>query len=332
MIRYALGRILAAIPILLGVATIVFFLLSLAPGDPTSIYFGPGMSPEAMDQVRRNLGLDDPLLIRYGRWLLAFLQGDFGYSLAAGMPARARILAALPNTILLAGVALLLAFLIGIFLGVVQAIRQNSWVDTTLSVVALFFYSMPSFWLAIMLILIFGVGARNLWDWPFSFPPSGITSAGYDLLSPWDQLKDRIHHLVLPALSLTLVLAAGVSRYVRTSMLEVLHQDYIRTARAKGLSESRVILKHGLRNALIPVVSLFGLYFPFLLSGAVFVEYVFAWPGMGKLMVDSVLSRDYPVVLAGTFFFGGMVVLGNLLADLLYGVVDPRIRQGGRRG
>lgn len=332
MIRYALGRILAAIPILLGVATIVFFLLSLAPGDPTSIYFGPGMSPEAMDQVRRNLGLDDPLLIRYGRWLLAFLQGDFGYSLAAGMPARARILAALPNTILLAGVALLLAFLIGIFLGVVQAIHQNSWVDTTLSGAALFFYSMPSFWLAIMLILIFGVGARNLWDWPFSFPPSGITSAGYDLLSPWDQLKDRIHHLVLPALSLTLVLAAGVSRYVRTSMLEVLHQDYIRTARAKGLSESRVILKHGLRNALIPVVSLFGLYFPFLLSGAVFVEYVFAWPGMGKLMVDSVLSRDYPVVLAGTFFFGGMVVVGNLLADLLYGVVDPRIRQGGRRG
>lgn len=332
MIRYALGRILAAIPILLGVATIVFFVLSLAPGDPTSIYFGPGMSPEAMEQVRRNLGLDDPLLIRYGRWLLAFLQGDFGYSLAAGMPARARILAALPNTILLAGVALLLAFLVGIFLGVVQAIRQNTWVDATLSGAALFFYSMPSFWLAIMLILIFGVGARNLWDWPFSFPPSGITSAGYDLLSPWDQLKDRIHHLVLPALSLTLVLAAGVSRYVRTSMLEVLHQDYIRTARAKGLPESRVILKHGLRNALIPVVSLFGLYFPFLLSGAVFVEYVFAWPGMGKLMVDSVLSRDYPVVLAGTFFFGGMVVLGNLLADLLYGVVDPRIRQGGRRG
>jgi len=332
LIRYALGRILAAIPILLGVATIVFFVLSLAPGDPTSIYFGPGMSPEAMDQVRRNLGLDDPLLIRYGRWLLAFLQGDFGYSLAAGMPARARILAALPNTILLAGVALLLAFLVGIFLGVVQAIRQNTWVDAVLSGTALFFYSMPSFWLAIMLILVFGVGARNLWDWPFSFPPSGITSAGYDLLSPWDQLKDRIHHLVLPALSLTLVLAAGVSRYVRTSMLEVLHQDYIRTARAKGLSESRVILKHGLRNALIPVVSLFGLYFPFLLSGAVFVEYVFAWPGMGKLMVDSVLSRDYPVVLAGTFFFGGMVVLGNLLADLLYGVVDPRIRQGGRRG
>ena len=332
MIRYALGRILAAIPILLGVATIVFFVLSLAPGDPTTIYFGPGMSPEAMDQVRRNLGLDDPLLIRYGRWLLAFLQGDFGYSLAAGMPARARILAALPNTILLAGVALLLAFFIGIFLGVVQAIRQNTWVDAVLSGAALFFYSMPSFWLAIMLILIFGVGARNLWDWPFSFPPSGITSAGYDLLSPWDQFKDRIHHLVLPALSLTLVLAAGVSRYVRTSMLEVLHQDYIRTARAKGLPESRVILKHGLRNALIPVVSLFGLYFPFLLSGAVFVEYVFAWPGMGKLMVDSVLSRDYPVVLAGTFFFGGMVVLGNLLADLLYGVVDPRIRQGGRRG
>jgi len=332
LIRYALRRTLGAIPLLLGVATIVFFLLSLAPGDPTSIYFGPGMSPEAIDQVRRNLGLDAPLLLRYGRWLLAFLQGDFGYSFVSGMPARDRILAALPNTLILAFGALVLAFLVGTGLGVIQAVHQRSWVDSSLSGLALIFYSMPSFCLAILLIYVFSVGAGTLWHWPFSFPASGVTSTGYEFLTPWGQLKDRIHHLVLPTLSLTLVLAAGIARYVRASMLEVLQQDYIRTARAKGLSEVRVILKHALRNALIPVVSLFGLYFPFLLSGAVFVEVVFAWPGMGKLMVDSILGRDYPVVLAGTFLFGAMVVLGTLLADLLYGVVDPRIREGERHG
>ena len=143
---------------------------------------------------------------------------------------------------------------------------------------------------------------------------------------PWAQLKDRIHHLVLPGLTLTLIMAGGVARYVRTSMLEVIRQDYIRTARAKGLSESRVILKHGLRNGIIPIVTLFGVYFPFLLSGTVLIEYVFAWQGMGQLMVESIHRRDFPVVLAGTFLFGATVVLGNLLADLLYGVVDPRIR------
>ena len=178
--------------------------------------------------------------------------------------------------------------------------------------------------------LVFSVGAGGVWDWPFSFPASGVTSSGYDLLSPMGKLLDRAQHIALPLLALTLVLAGGISRFVRTSMLEVIHQDYIRTARAKGLSEREVILKHALRNALIPVVSLLGLYLPLLLSGAVFVEVVFAWPGMGKLMVDAISSRDYPIVLAGTFLFGTMVILGNLIADILYGVVDPRIRQGGR--
>lgn len=332
MTRYALRRALEAIPILLGVATIVFFILSLAPGDPASVYFGPGISPEAMEQLRQNLGLDDPLLVRYGRWLSAFLTGDFGYSLAAGMPVRDRLAAALPNTLVLAFGALVLAFLAGIVLGVIQAVRQYSLLDSTLSVLALFFYSMPSFWLAIMLILVFSVGAGSMWEWPFSLPASGITSSSHHAMGPLEQVTDRVRHLILPTLSLFLVLAAGIARYVRSSMLEVLHQDYIRTARAKGLRESTVIVKHALRNALIPVVSLFGLYFPFLLSGTVFVEYVFAWPGMGRLMVDSILMRDYPVVLAGTFIFGAMVVVGNLLADLLYGVVDPRIRQGGRHG
>jgi len=329
LISYALRRLLTAIPLMLGVATIVFVVLSLAPGDPSNMYFGPGMSPETLVRIRRDMGLDDPLLIRYFRWLFAFLRGDFGYSFFSGMPVSRRILAALPNTFLLASVSLLLSFLVGILLGVVQAVRQYSLLDSALSTGALFFYSMPSFWLAIMLMLVFSVNARD-WGWPLVFPVSGVTSTGYDLLGPFDQFKDRAIHLALPVLSLTLVLAAGVARYVRAGMLDVIRQDYIRTARAKGLSEARVIFKHALRNGLIPVVTLFGLSFPFLLSGTVFIEYVFSWPGMGKLLVDSILQRDYPVVLAGTFLFGGMVVLGNLLADLLYGVVDPRIRQGAR--
>ena len=331
MIFYALKRVLTAIPLLLGVATLVFFILSLAPGDPASFYLTPGMSLETMEQIRRNMGLDGPLLVRYLRWLGSFLQGNFGFSSLAGMPVRDSILAALPNTLILASVSLALSFALGILLGVIQAVRQYSLLDSVLSAGALFFYSMPSFWLAIMLILVFNVYAGSVWDWPIVFPASGVGSPNHDLLGPWAQLWDRAMHLALPALSLTLVMTAGIGRYVRASMLEVLHQDYIRTARAKGLTEARVILKHALRNALIPVATLFGLYFPFLLSGAVFIEVVFSWPGMGRLLVDSILAGDIPVVLALTFFFGSAVVVGNLLADLLYGVVDPRVRQGERR-
>jgi peptide/nickel transport system permease protein len=272
------------------------------------------------------MGLDDPLMVRYVKWLFSFLQGDFAYSFTYGMPVRDRILAALPNTLVLASAALVVSFTMGILIGVVQAIRQNTLVDGLLSGVTLFFYSIPSFWLALMLILIFSVGAGALWNWPVSFPVSGVADPGADLFSPWEQFTDRIHHLVLPTLTLSLILTGGIARYVRSSMLEVIRQDYIRTARAKGLPESRVIFRHALRNALIPVVTLFGVYFPFLLSGTVLIEYVFAWPGMGQLMVESINARDLPVVLAVTFLFGVMVVVGNLLADVLYGVVDPRIR------
>ncbi|MFH1764599.1 MAG: ABC transporter permease [Gemmatimonadota bacterium] len=324
MLAFTLRRSLAAIPLILGVATLVFIVLSLAPGDPSLIYLRPGVSPEVLEQIRRTMGLDDPLLIRYGKWLLAFLQGDFGYSYSAGMPVRARVLAALPHTLILASGALFLSFLIGVLVGVVQAVKQGSLLDSVLSGVTLFFYSMPSFWLAMMLIMVFSVG---VWGWSPAFPVSGSASPGADLLGFWGQFKDRLHHLVLPTLTLTLILAGGVARYARTSILEVLRQDYIRTARAKGLPESRVILKHALRNGLISIVTLFGVYFPFLLSGAVLIEVVFAWPGMGQLMLESIYRRDFPVVLAGTFLFGVMVVLGNLLADLLYGVVDPRIRE-----
>jgi len=314
--------------LLLGVATLVFLAMALAPGDAADIYVQPGMPPEVIEQIRHRFGLDASLPVQYGRWLAAFVQGEMGYSHSYSMPVAQRLRTALPNTLLLASMALVLAFLVGTVVGVVQAVKQNSALDGALSFLTLFFYSMPSFWLALMLILIFSVGAGVWWDWPVSFPASGLASPGADLLGPWDRLLDRIHHLVLPVTTLTLLLAGGVARYVRASMLDVVRQDYIRTARAKGLPESKVILKHALRNGLIPVVTLVGSYFPLLLSGAVLVEYVFSWPGMGQVMVESIHRRDMPVVMAGTVLFGAMVVVGNLMADLLYGVVDPRIRDG----
>jgi peptide/nickel transport system permease protein len=323
---YLLKRLLGAIPLVLGIATIVFFVIHLSPGDPVSIYASPGVSPEVLERMRTNMGLDRPVHERYVHWMGAMLRGDFGVSFTHNQPVRDVIVRMLPNTLVLSATALALGFLVGIVVGVVQAIRQNSTLDGGLSVATLFVYSMPSFWLALMLILVFSLYARTVWGWPVWFPASGMVSVDHAEMGSWEQLLDRGRHLVLPASSLALILAAGVARYTRGSMLEVIRQDYIRTARAKGLPERSVILKHALRNALIPVVTLLGLYLPVLLSGTVVIETVFAWPGMGKLMVDSVFQRDYPVVMAGAFIFALMVVVGNLMADLLYAVVDPRVR------
>lgn len=326
MIRYLARRLLGAIPLVLGIATIVFFLVNLAPGDPTMYVLSPGMTPEVVEQMRANYGLDQPVHIRYVKWMGAALTGDFGTSHMHNRPVLDVLLTFLPNTLLLSACALGLAFLVGIVVGTMQAVRQYSLMDQGMSVVMLFFYSMPSFWLALMLILMFSLFARNVWDWPIWFPASGMTSVDYEFLTLGGKLRDRIMHLVLPTVSLALVLAAGIARYMRGSMLEVIRQDFVRTARAKGLPERSVIFKHALRNALIPIITLLGLYIPVLFSGTVFIEYVFAWPGMGKTLVDAITGRDYPLVMAGTFFFAVMVVMGNLIADVLYAVVDPRIR------
>ena len=326
MTRYAIRRLIGAVPLILGIITLVFFVLHLAPGDPSLLYLSRNMSPESLEHVRRSMGLDDPVLIRYVKWLTGVLRGDFQYSLALDRPALDVVLELLPNTILLTATAMCGAFAVGILVGVFQAVRRRSPVDSLLSVVTLFFYSMPSFWLAIMMVLTFSLFARNVWDWPFWLPASGIHSPDYEFLTGLERLVDTARHLVLPATTLALVLAAGVARYVRSSMLEVMQQDFVRTARAKGLPERTVIFKHMLRNALLPVITLLGLYLPFLFSGAVLVETVFAWPGMGLLVVESIGRRDYPVVMAASLIFAGMVVLGNLIADLLYGLADPRIR------
>ena len=276
--------------------------------------------------MRANYGLDQPIPIRYVKWLGSMLTGDFGHSSSYARPTIDVVLEVVPNTLLLSGCALFFAFLFGIVLGALQAVRQYSAMDSTLSVVLLFFYSMPSFWLALMLSLALSLFARNVWEWPLWFPASGMHSNDYDLLPFFAQVKDLLWHLVLPTLSLALVLTAGIARHMRGSMLDVIRQDYVRTARAKGLPESSVIFKHALRNAAIPIVTLLGLYIPVLLSGSVLIEEVFAWPGMGRLMVGAISSRDYPVVMACSFVFAILVVLGNLLADVLYAVVDPRIR------
>jgi peptide/nickel transport system permease protein len=327
VIGYLLRRLLGAIPLMLGILTIIFFVIHLAPGDPTARFFNPNVAPEVIEQMRRNLGLDQPLHIQYFKWLKSFLTGNFGYSFGQMRPISEILGETLWNTLQLTLISLVVIFVLGMLIGIVQAVRQYSLADNVLTFLALFFYSMPSFWLALMLILVFSLKASQ-WGWPvwLQLPASGMTSVGVEYLPAGERLWDRIQHLILPAIALGIGSAAGVARYMRGSMLEVIHQDFIRTARAKGLSERAVIFKHALRNALIPIITLLGLYLPFLLSGAVLVETIFAWPGMGRLIVDAIFQRDYPLVMATSFVIAAIVVLGNLLSDVLYAVVDPRIR------
>ena len=328
MIAYAGRRLLQAIPLVLGILTLIFVLMQLAPGDPTAIYINPNVSPEVIEQLKENWGLNEPIHVQYFRWMKSFLSGDFGYSYSQHRKITAVLADRIPNTLVLSGASLILIFTIGIAVGIVQAVRQYSLLDNVLTFAALFIYSMPSFWLAMMLILAFAYKADMISWWPdwLTFPVSGMTSISYESLGFWGKLGDRLHHLVLPSIALGVSSAAAVARYMRSSMLEVIRQDYIRTARAKGLSERTVILKHALKNALLPIITLFGLYIPFLLSGAVLVEFVFSWPGMGSTIVNAISQRDYPLVMATSFLFAVMVVIGNLIADLLYAAIDPRIR------
>jgi peptide/nickel transport system permease protein len=322
---YIARRLIGAVPLVLGIATIIFFVVNLAPGDPTALFFQQGVPPEILEQVRRNFGLDQPLHVRYWRWMVAFFTGDFGYSYAHARPVMDIIRETLPPTLILAGSTLVLIFLLGVLTGVLQAVRQHGPVDRGLSVVSLFFYSMPSFWLGLMLMLLFSLKAHE-WGWPIALPPTGMTSVDYEFMTFGERVVDRLRHLVLPVGTLSLVMAAGIARYTRGQMLEVIRQDYIRTARAKGLPEWRVVMKHALRNSLLPVITLLGLYLPLLFSGSVFVEVIFSWPGMGRVIVDAIFQRDYPLVMATSFIFAMVVVLGSLLADILYAVADPRIR------
>jgi peptide/nickel transport system permease protein len=323
----SLRRPLAALATVLLVLTVTFAGLHLAPGDPVRLYLGPEASHATADAMRRQLGLDRPLILQYAGWLGRFVRGDWGTSIAQHRAVTAVLFAALGPTVLLAGCSLVLTYLLGIGIGAFQAARRRSAWDSVLTVITTGFQAVPAYVLALGLVLLFAYAAA-LWRWPaaLQLPAMGSESIGAALLTPAQRLADRLRHLALPAVTLAAIGAAGLARYVRGATIEALRQPAVRTARAKGLGASRVLRHHALRNALVPVITLGGLQLPALFSGVVFVETIFAWPGMGRVMVTAVQARDYPVVMAATAVFSALVVLGNLLADALSAWADPRLR------
>jgi peptide/nickel transport system permease protein len=316
-------RLAASIAIVFTVITLTFFIVHLARGSPCGPDQEQPLPPEVCASLIRRFGLDQPLWVQYVKYLQALGRGDLGESLRLHRPVADALADALPRTFVLALAALLIDFSLGLALGVYQAVRERRFADIALGNVALFVNSMPTFWLGLVLLLVFA-------QWLHWFPPGGLSDPVLcpRLDSPFC-LLNFLWHLALPALTLGLVGAAATARYQRAAMLEVIRQDYVRTARAKGLGERRVLLVHALRNALLPFITLFGLSFPFLLTGAVLIETVFSWPGMGRLAVNAILQRDYPVVTAAALVASAMVVFGNLLADVLYAGADPRIRVPG---
>lgn len=311
MTRYIIRRILLIIPVLFGASLLVFIALRLAPGDPATALAGEQATPELVAQIRKDMGLDQPLPVQYVIYVAKLLQGDWGKSTKTNSPVLDEILRRLPNTITLAVSSLTLAALVGILLGVLASIKPYSWIDGGSMTLALLGVSMPVFWLGLMLMVFFAVVLPR-WlglSGPI-FPPTGSGT--------WQ-------HLVMPTITLAANSMAILARMTRATMLEVLRQDYVRTARAKGLRERGVIFRHALRNALIPVVTIMGLQFGILLSGAVLTETVFAWPGIGRLLVDSISYRDYPMVQGIILFIAMGFTFVNLAVDILYAFLDPRI-------
>ena len=315
MARYALRRVLQAMPLLLGITLGIFLLIRLVPGGPLSAYEGnPDVTPQDLARLRQQLGLDAPLPVQYVRWLGHLGRGDLGWSLVTHRPVTSMIAERLGNTAYLMGLALALTFAIALPAGIISARRQYSWFDHAVTTMSFAGFSMPTFWSGLLAILVFSVWLRWL-------PAGGMYTVGEAF-----SLADRLRHLVLPLGILTLFSAARYTRYLRASMLEVLGQDYIATARAKGLGERVVIQKHALKNATIPVVTIVALDLPQLFSGALITETMFSWPGMGRLFWEATLRLDYPVLMAVMTVSATLVVLFNLAADLAYGFLDPRIR------
>ena len=315
-----LRRALSGLAVVLGVLTLMFFLLRLAPGDPARLLVGPAATAGQVEAQRHALGLDRPLARQYGTWLGRFVRGDWGTSIATGRPVRGVLAEAWPATIRLVGLSLVLSYLLGIVVGVVQATRGGG-LDTALSVLSVTLFALPGYWLGLMLVMLFTYRARAL-------PAFGAAGFDADFLTGWERVADRLRHLALPLLTLTVIGAGGTARYVRGAMLDVAGAPFVAIARAKGLSPAAVAVRHVFRNALIPVLTLLGLSLPALFSGAVFIEAIFAWPGVGRVLVEAVQARDYPVVMAATAVSAVLVVLGNLLAELLVGWADPRAAVG----
>ncbi|ALP88743.1 ABC transporter permease [Clostridium butyricum] len=318
MIQYTVKRILKMIPILIVISIIIFGIINLAPGDFVDGKVNPNMTAEKVEQLKEIYGLDKPLPVRYINWAKGAIKGDFGDSLRYQQPVTSVINGYVWNSFYLAGTSFILCLIIAIPLGIISATKQYSIFDKTITVLSFIGISLPSFFVALVSIKLFSL---NL-GW---FPIGGMTSAG-STATGMTNFIDILKHMFLPVFSLTAIQFGTLVRYVRTSMLEVIQQDYIRTARAKGLKEKVVIYKHALRNGLIPVVTFIGLSIPGLFAGAIITETIFVWPGIGRIGYEAILNRDYTLLMGFNMFMAIMTLLGNLLSDILYAVVDPRIK------
>lgn len=314
MAGYIVRRLLATIPVLFGLTVIVFLIMAMIPGDPATAILGAFATPDNVARLNRELGLDQPLLQQYLTWLGNLLEGDFGRSYSLNRPVLDEVVERLNATLILAGAALVLCSLLGILAGILSAVRQYGWTDRVLTFLVLIGISMPSFWLGLLLIVVFAVQLRWL-------PASGM----YAIYGGGD-LPDLLAHLLLPMVTLAVVATGVIARLTRASMLEVLRQDYIRTARAKGLTERQVIYKHAFKAALVTVIPVIGIQAGFVLGGAVYIETVFQWPGIGRMLVNAIATRDILLVQGGVLVVATCYVLLNLLADLAQTLLDPRLK------
>lgn len=316
MARYIQRRIVIGIPILLTISVMIFGLLRLTPGDPIDFYLPPDfpVAPETREALRRQLGLDRSLPLQYVYWLREAVRGNLGVRMKTNEPVAEAIARRIGPTLLLMGTSMLIGITVGVVLGVLTAVRQYSWLDNVLSMFAFLGISMPVYLAGLLGLYLLALRV----DW---FPAGGFSTPG-EPFSVWD----RLHHLLLPAAIIAMNYVASTMRYTRSAMLEVLGQDYIRTARAKGLGEQTVVGFHALRNALLPVVTIIGTYVPNVLGGAVFIESIFAWPGMGRLFIEGIEARDYPLIMGLTLILAIVILVANLLTDVAYAVIDPRIR------
>ncbi len=321
MTRYALRRLAESLPLLLVVSALVFGLLQASPGSPLAqLERDPTITQADIQRLADARGLNDPWLVQYGRWLAGAVRGDLGTSLQTGRPALTELFERIPNTIVLVGVAFLVTLLIAIPIGVLSAVRQYSFFDNLVTTLTFMGQSIPIFWLGLLLILVFYVGLSNPFTGGPLFPAGGMYSLGRE-----DDISNRIWHLVLPVTMLASTWIAWYTRFLRASMLDVLALDYVRTARAKGVAPRVVVFRHALRNAAMPLITLIGLDLPLLFSGALFTETIFSWPGMGRLFYQSAMRRDYTVLMAIVIVTSVLIVVANLIADLVYAAVDPRI-------
>ncbi|MBK9977789.1 MAG: ABC transporter permease [Gemmatimonadetes bacterium] len=323
MIPFLFRRLLQGLAILFMVATVTFALIHAAPGEPFAAQLEDArFTPEMSATLRRQYGLDAPLTTQYARFLTQLVRGDLGNSLSQHQPVREILAQALPRTLVLMSAALAAGFALGVVTGAAQAARAGTRLDRVAGRISVALSALPDFWLALALMLVFAMRLR----W---FPVSGMfDQTMHEYMSPMGKLRDVAWHLVLPATTLALIIGAVVARHQRQALVDILPEDFVRSARAKGVRERTVVMRHALRNALLPTITLLGLALPALVGGAVIIENIFGWPGMGRVALDAIAARDYPVVLGTTMVGSLLVVLGSLFADLLSAVVDPRLRRG----